>query len=286
MNTPTLPKPHQARLRAFFGFTALPFRKNLGAHQMFDSTSQRDLLHALPMWLELRGLALVTGPSGVGKSIALRRFVADLPDGRYAVHRFGQIPTTPAGFLRALCRCLGLRTRAYLADMFDDARTALGRWQDEHATHPVLVMDDAEGMRPATLDLVRRLTASDLDAHDDCSILLTGTERLLTTLRDPTLEPLRTRFAYVHALRPFTLEDTRNYVRFHLQRAGAAEGVFTDGAVTSLFQASGGVPRSVNQLALQALIHAAVRGVEGVDTALMRKVLHAHPLYLSGGKPG
>jgi hypothetical protein len=35
----------------------------------------------------------------------------------------------------------------------------------------------------------------------------------------------------------------------------------------------------VNQLSLQALIHAVVHGVDQVDGGLMRRVLHAHPLF-------
>jgi general secretion pathway protein A len=282
-STPTVPKAQQHRLRTHFGMSALPFRKNVGARQMFDSSSQRELRHALPMWLDLKGLALVTGPSGVGKSITVRRFVAELPDNRFAVHLFGQIPTTPTGFLRALCRRLGLPMRRYAGDMFDDVTALLKRWCGDQAAHPVLIMDDAEGMRPATLDLVRRLTASDLDADEHISILLVGTEALLTTLREPMLEPLRTRLAYVHALQGFGLDDTRNYVHFHLEHAGVFTDVLTTGAVRHLFQASGGVPRLVNQLALQAMIQAVVKGLDEVDEALMKRVLLAHPLY---GKVG
>ncbi|MFT7521213.1 MAG: general secretion pathway protein A, partial [Kiritimatiellia bacterium] len=170
---------------------------------MFDSQSQRELRHGLHLWLEIRGMGLVTGASGVGKSICIRRMIADLPAERYTVHRFGQIPTTPSGFLRALGRRLGLRARLHLADMFEDIREALGRHEDEHGTHPVLIMDDAEGMRATTLDLVRRLTAHDLDGTEPVSILLVGTERLLDTLRDPILLPLRTRIGYAYQLRAF-----------------------------------------------------------------------------------
>ena len=278
-NTPTVPKAQQHRLRTHFGMTALPFRKNVAARHMFDSSSQRELRHALPMWLDLRGLALVTGPSGVGKSITVRRFLAELPANHFAVHRFGQIPTTPTGFLRALCRRLGLPMRRYGADMFDDVQALLKRAHDEHAAHTVLVLDDAEGMKTATLDLVRRLTAADLDADEHLSVLLVATDALLHTLRDPALEPLRTRLAYVHALRGFGLEDTRNYVRFHLDHAGIRADVLSDGAVRHLFQASGGVPRLVNQLALQAMIQAVVIGRDLVDDDLMKRVLMAHPLY-------
>ena len=278
-NTPTIPRAQQHRLRTHFGMSALPFRKNVAARQMFDSTSQRELAHALPMWLDLRGIALVTGASGVGKSITVRRFVSELDDARYTVHRFGQIPTTPTGFMRSLCRRLGLPMRRYAGDMFDDVNALLKRNNDDKAAHPVLVMDDAEGMRPATLDLVRRLTATDLDAEEPISIVLVGTDALLDALRDPMLGPLRTRLSYVHGLRGFGLEDTRNYVRFHLEHAGIRRDVLTDGAVRNLFQASGGVPRRVNQLALQAMIQAVVQGRDQVDDDLMRRVLIAHPLY-------
>jgi len=284
MNTPTVPKPEQRRLKAHFGLAGLPFRKNVAAHQMFDSQSQRELLAGLRFWLEVQGLALVTGPSGAGKSITLRRFVRELPRDRYAVFRIGQIPTTPSGFMRSLCRQLGLKARLHRTDMFDDAQRCLGSWTDQHGTHPILVFDDAEGMTAPTLDLLRRLTAAELDAETRFSVLLASTESLLNTLRESLLEPLANRFTYVAALRPFSIEDTRNYVRFHLEHAGARDDIFSDPAIATLFHASKGVPRAINQVALQALIHAAVHGVENVDADRMKRVLHAHPLYRLGGK--
>lgn len=279
MNTPTLPPAQKRRLQAHFGFTGLPFRKNIPARGMFDSQSQRELRHGLHLWLEIRGLGLVTGSSGVGKSISLRRLIAELPADTYAVYRIGQIPTTPLGFLRALARHLGLPARLHLADLFEDIRDALARHEDEHGTHPVLILDDAEGMRTATLDLVRRLTAHQLDGVEPVSILLVGTESLLDTLREPILIPLRTRFSYAHQLRAFGMEDARNYVRHHLVASGGSDHIFTDSAVTSLFSASLGIPRQINQLALQALVSAVVHGCDLVDGKLMKRVLQAHPLY-------
>ena len=228
MNAPSIPLSQQKRLRAHFGFTGLPFRKNVTARTMFDSTSQRELRHGLLLWLELDGLALVTGPPGVGKSICLRRFVDELPEDRFAVHRVGQIPTTPNGFLRAMSRRLGLRPRLYGSDMFDALQAALQSHRDERGTHPVFVLDDAEGMRVPTLVLARRLTAAELDGQHHLSILLSGTDQLVRTLQDPRLEPLCGRFAYSHALRSFGLEDARNYVRFHVEGAGGAAGARAD----------------------------------------------------------
>ena len=137
---------------------------------------------------------------------------------------------------------MGLEARGRVADQFEDIREALAQHEDTLGTHPILILDDAEGMRVETLDLVRRLTASALDGEHHVSILLVGTERLMDTLRDPTLAPLRTRFSYAYQLQAFGMEDARNYVRHHLASSGGPEKLFTDAAVTALFSASQGIP--------------------------------------------
>ena len=106
--------PKQQRLRAHFRFSQMPFSKYARAGNMFDSRGQKALLDALLLWTDLKGIALVTGPPGVGKSITLRRFALTLDDSRFHVIGFGYVPTTPTGFLRSLSRKLGLPMRQLL----------------------------------------------------------------------------------------------------------------------------------------------------------------------------
>jgi type II secretory pathway predicted ATPase ExeA len=277
MNTPTVPFAEKRRLQAHFAFSGMPFRKNTAAHRMFDSRAQRELVHGLRLWTEVRGLSLVTGPSGVGKSISLRRFTSELDEQRFRLLRFSHVPTTPNGFLRSLCRILGLPMRRHVSDLFDQIRDQLRA--ESSGPHVLIVFDDAEGMRPDTLDVVRRLTAGEVDADDRFSVLLAGTDALLHTLTHQELAPLRTRFSYVAQLRPFSLEDTVNYVRFHLQEASAKAALVSDDAVRAVFSASQGVPRLINQLVLQALIQAAVEGRDEIDGRFMAAQIAAHPLY-------
>lgn len=279
MNTPTIATAQKRRLQSHFGFMGVPFRKNVAAHKMFDSRAQRDLGHALVLWTEIRGLSLVTGPIGVGKSIAVRRFARELDETRFSVIRFNQVPMTPMGFLRSLNRLLGLPMRRHVADLFDQARDHLRGYSE---AHPILILDDVEGVQPATLDLIRRLTAANLDVDDRFSVLLVGTEEVLQTLQHPSLGSLRSRFGYACQLRPFSLEDTLNYVRFHLTESGRDAELLTDDAVRHIFQASQGAPRLINQLALQALIQAAVKGRDGIDGRYMSGQIAAHPLYTRG----
>jgi general secretion pathway protein A len=279
VNTPTLPEPQKRRLLAHFGLSKLPFRKNVHAADMFQSRAQLALLHGLGFFLDIRGIALVSGPSGVGKSITLRRFVQELDEDRFRPVHIAIAPTTAIGFLRVLNRALGLPMRAHAADLFNQAQQHLCT---DQGPHTVLILDDAEGCKPELLDLLRRLTAHGLDGEEHFSVLISGTDDLLHTLRAPGLEPLRSRVSYAQVLRPFQVDDTHAYVEWHLQKADARKHLFSDEAVRILFQASGGRPRRVNQLALQALVAAAVNGREQVDARFLADTLADHPLFDNG----
>jgi type II secretory pathway predicted ATPase ExeA len=279
VNTPTVPSHHKRRLQAHFGFTKMPFRKNMAAADMFDSRSQRELLAGLQMWTELGGISLVIGQTGVGKSITLRRFVRSLDDARFHVLTFSHLPTTPMGLLRSLCRLIGLPMRNHAADLFDHAQAYLASYQQDHGPHPLLIIDDVEGLSVQALDLLRRLTAYDLDAVDRFSMLIAGTDELLPTLNHHRLESLRGRIGYAQPLRPFSLEDTRNYICFHLARVDADAKLFSDPAIQRIFQATKGRPRHINQLCLYLLIQAAIAGIDLIDGNFANAQIALHPFY-------
>jgi type II secretory pathway predicted ATPase ExeA len=55
-------------------------------------------------------------------------------------------------------------------------------------------------------------------------------------------------------LLPFTLEESRDYIEYHLQRAGgSAAQVFTPRAINLVIYHSGGIPRTLNQACYEAL---------------------------------
>ena len=78
------------------------------------------------------------------------------------------------------------------------------------------------------------------------------------------------------------VDDTHASVAWHLARAEAPKNLFSDESVRILFQASGGRPRRVNQLALQALIAAAVHGRDKIDARFLNETLAEHPLFDNG----
>ena len=64
--------------------------------------------------------------------------------------------------------------------------------------------------------------------------------------------------------------ETGDYIIHHLKLAGRADTLFSDDAVTRIHKASRGLPRAVNNLAVQALIAAYAANATIVDDKAAR----------------
>ena len=72
-------------------------------------------------------------------------------------------------------------------------------------------------------------------------------------------EPLRQRIAVQYHLEGLTREELDAYLALQLKAAGVPQPLFDDTARQGLYQATKGIPRKVNKLALTALRLAAWR---------------------------
>jgi transposase InsO family protein len=76
----------------FYGFSRTPFSKDIPPQDLFPAEGQQELCARLTYLVKERGLGLVTGETGSGKSTALRRFVASL-----GIQRIHAAPYHPEG---------------------------------------------------------------------------------------------------------------------------------------------------------------------------------------------
>ena len=266
-------------LKSYYGFTKVPFTKYMWASKMFAASSQTELLQGLSLWLQTRGIALVYGPAGVGKSITLRRFKHDIDERRYDVFYLFNLRLTPLGFLRSLSRTLGLTVLYHQADLFDAVSSHLDQYEQRLNKHPVIIFDDADSLSDGLLEMLRLLANFNMDSQDRCSFILSGSQRLAARIRLPQNESLKQRIGFSHPLRGFTIDDAVDYVKFHLKRAEAPAELFTANAVKTIFHHGQGLPRVINQIALQALIRAAVKGENTIDADFLKHHVFVNSLF-------
>lgn len=258
-------------LKSYFGFSKIPFTKYMWASKMFDAKAQQEFIDGLHLWLETRGIVLLYGPPGVGKSISLRRFKNDLDDRRFEMFYLFNLRITPTGFLRSLSRALGLPVLYHQADLFDAISAFLAQYEERTGKHPIIIFDDGDGLSDQLLELLRLLANFAMDSEDRFSFILSGSQRLALRIREPQNEALRQRIAFSHNLRGFTIDDARKYIHFHLERAEGPKELLADNAIQMIFNLAKGLPRVINQIALQALIRAAVRGTQTIDENFLKQ---------------
>jgi type II secretory pathway predicted ATPase ExeA len=70
-----------------------------------------------------------------------------------------------------------------------------------------------------------------------------------------------------------TPEETGGYIRHHLQLAGRDGDLFSDDAASQIHDASRGKPRTVNNLAIAALIATYATGKKIVDQSAARAAI-------------
>ena len=82
-------------------------------------------------------------------------------------------------------------------------------------------------------------------------------------------EPLRQRIAVQYHLEGLSREELDSYLAHQLKAAGVTQPLFDETARQALYQATKGIPRKVNKLAMTALRVATARKVAVVNEAIL-----------------
>jgi hypothetical protein len=106
-------------------------------------------------------------------------------------------------------------------------------------------------------------------------IILAGQPQLAEKLASPNLVQLRQRISIVSRLKPFTFQETNEYVGHRLLVAGYdfRTNFFTPGAGAMIAQHSEGIPRNINNICFNALSLGCALRRKPIDEEIIREVL-------------
>lgn len=93
-----------------------------------------------------------------------------------------------------------------------------------------------------------------MDTESHFALLLIGQPTLRRRLKLAVMAALDQRIGTRYTIGGMGLEDTTSYVKGHLSYAGRSDPLFSEDAIAVIHQASRGYPRTVNNLALAALM--------------------------------
>ena len=256
-----------------FGFTHYPFERALQPDELFASSAAREAHARLQHLIELRGIGLITGEVGSGKTSVCRQLNASLHPGLYRLFYVTLSTGNVLDMYKAITWQLGIPVERSRASAYRTIHTEISRLVLETKIHPVLVVDEAHHLRNEVLEDLRLLTNYAMDAERRLCLLLVGLPELRRRLRMAVHESLTQRIVVRYHLSGLTREETPEYLSHRLQLAGCTLPLFEPAAVEALFQATQGLPRKLNQAAHYALSAAALAKAKQVTAEHVQAAL-------------
>jgi len=257
---------------AVFSFHHLPFAGALSSAQLFSCPALDELHSRLSYLVQHRAIGLLTGEPGSGKSTALRRLRDAVHPEQVRILYLHDTVVSPRDFCCQIAFELGLEPSWSRAQTLRAIHQEIRRLDVERRLTVLLVVDEAQGLRPDVLALLPVLTSFEWDGTGRLALLLAGQTGLRQKLRMAHLEPLAQRITVHYCLRGFDRETTASYLVHRLEQAGVNRPLLTETAIEALFTASQGIMRRIDTLAHHALAVAATQGAKLVEA---EHVVHA-----------
>jgi len=241
------------------------------------------------------GILKVVGEVGSGKTMLCRMLEERLPPSVEMVY-LANPNLSPHDILYAIAFELKLPV-----DHSTQRLVLMQHLQDyllkQHASNRsvLVIIEEAQSMPIETLEEVRLFSNLETHQHKLMQIVLFGQPELDKNLQNKAIRQLRERITHSFYLRPLTVEETSDYIRFRLQAAGCpAPQIFSEAAEKLIAKASGGLTRRINIIADKALLAAYAESATGarprtVDNMLQPTVLPRHvraAISDSGYAPG
>jgi general secretion pathway protein A len=121
----------------------------------------------------------------------------------------------------------------------------------------VLVIDEAQNMPIETLEKLRMISNLETPKDKLIQVVLIGQPELEEELNLDRLRPLNQRVAIRSTILPLTKEESLEYIKFRLYKAGSNySSIFTAPALKKIIRRANGIPRLLNILCDNALITA------------------------------
>lgn len=260
--------------RQRFGFTGHPLPKDARGRTFCPNLpGYQRLSGAFGQLLDERGLAVLTGDAGTGKTAAMRNLCHHLPSPDHHVIYLCDTAVSPLDLYRTLAQELGLIPSHRRGQLWTDIKKTLLHTVDERGTLPVLVIDEAHHLSDRFLIDLSGFLNFAFDSRDLMALWLVGLSPLLRTLRMHQHAALATRVtAHIH-LEPLHRDDLAALVDHGLKAAGATTNLLSDPAREMLFRSSRGIPRLAAQLLREALREAHVRDQSFIDEHTMEHAI-------------
>lgn len=259
--------------------TREPFSNSPDPDNFFPAETHQLCLNRIEIAVRLkRGLNVVYGPVGTGKSTLCRRLFAKLSEdeGLFPKMLLDAGGMDALGFARTLLDLLGDEEGRSVATQ----QEAVGRLQArifdlalEKGRIPVLFIDEGQKLTPEAMEVLRVLLNFETNTEKLIQIVIFAQPEFREAV--DAMRNFKDRINEIIEIKPLTIDETRGMIDHRLKVAGSKEpdALFTDSAVKLIHESAQGHPRRMLRLAHLSLLAMIMAGKDKVDASVVRAQL-------------
>ena len=221
-----------------------------------------------------KGFVVLTGEVGTGKTLLIRSLLQMLKLSNVHYAYVFNSRLSPMEFLQYVAGDFRLPiTGKNKSDLLLELSSfVISRFKKGLTT--VLVVDEAHHLSEEVLEEIRLLTNLETTEEKLLQILLVGQPELDEKLDSVDLRQLKQRIALRSQLAPLDMEETEGYIRRRMQVAGSTtpDTLFPFETVLEIHRHSRGIPRLINTLCENALIHGYARQASKLTPQMIEEI--------------
>ena len=267
MNNQTVP------LVQALGFIKQPFDKNLPLKHLFLSKQIKQLVDGLKHFLHRRGIAMITGEIGAGKSTTIRAFTEQLEKNLYDIAYIPDPTIGIRGILNSIAIQLNLDGGFFKWQLLEKLKQCIEKNAYDFNKTTLLIIDEAQLLNTKTLEEIRLFTNFKIDSQTPLNLILSAQPDFYKTIHLNSMKALFQRINFRYHLTGLDSSEAKSYINHHLAVAGRSDELFTDDVINEIFQQAKGVPRVINSLSYDCLMEIYMQNKNIVDMPTLEKIL-------------
>ncbi len=258
----------------FFGLKEHPFSNVVDNKFYYNSPLHSDALVKLKYAVDTRkGLAVVVGPIGAGKTTLARRFLEELDENEYEAALLVVVHSSVSSewLFKKFAIQLGVK------DVKDDKVELLTQiykrlYQiNEEGKKAVVMVDEVQMLNSKEImEEFRGLLNMESSEGKMINFIFFGLSELENVLALD--EPLKQRVALKIRLNEFSETDTKDYINHRLVVAGCKKEIFSEEAIRAISLYTSGTPRLINTVCDNALLEAFLQKNGKIDGVIIKGV--------------
>lgn len=259
------------RFYANFNLMYDPFAKNNADKFHYTTKDCRELKVRLDHLFENKGIGLVVGNPGSGKTSFIREYTNTLNKSLYKVFYISMTTLSDCDLIYNMVVLMGYEPSSRKSKNIKTIQKAILDYADSKKMTPVIIFDEANYLSSAFLNDLKMILNFKMDSYDKFVVLLVGLPVLLSNLNVASQEPLRQRIIMNYTFEGMTKEEVKEYIEGKIEKAGGQKEIFGEGTIQAICNNTHCSPRLIDTLMSYSLLIAAKKNEKTITPEIVEQ---------------